>query len=486
MSRGGKLTSDLLRNGDTAGAFVVPDVRNLSGLIGVAEIPVMVDNTGTFIDTLARYRLLEGETASRFETTDLSSSIATGRQFSRETRAARARLDQGAAQTGQAFSQLLPTVSVRANQGYEVSKPSVVVDPQTGELLSYSRHVRTDTSVTATQPLFDLPTFLEWRRSKVRQQSREEDVRGSDGDAYIATVETYLSLVSSRLQADVTRDFEIQLEELLHYIEKRADAGASSISDMSRVRARREATLSTRLEQESAHHAAGTDFVRLTNLVPQRVRLPQLEDIGAAALPQTFEQAVALAMESNPELAGLAAELHAERIGRAAANGRFLPRLDAEVTDTYSDNAGGSSDTQRDQRYMLVLNWNLFSGGRDLYYRSERAARYQEIQYRLDDQRRQLVQALAANYAALETVRVRLDSGYDELESIATAARAMSKRMLSGNQSLLDLLDVYDRYYQVRSRLIDLHVFEMNTVAQLMRLTVGAPGTPGTSAEDGH
>jgi adhesin transport system outer membrane protein len=61
------------------------------------------------------------------------------------------------------------------------------------------------------------------------------------------------------------------------------------------------------------------------------------------------------------------------------------------------------------------------------------------------------------------------------LESISIAAEAMSKRMLSGNQSLLDLLDVYDRYFQVRSRLISLHVLEMNTVAQLIRLTYGTP-----------
>jgi hypothetical protein len=47
--------------------------------------------------------------------------------------------------------------------------------------------------------------------------------------------------------------------------------------------------------------------------------------------------------------------------------------------------------------------------------------------------------------------------------------------MLSGNQSLLDLLDVYDRYYQVRSRLVSLHILEMSTVAQLIRLTRGAP-----------
>ncbi len=136
-------------------------------------------------------------------------------------------------------------------------------------------------ALTVRQPLFDLPSFLDWRRRKVIEQARGENYRVSDGDAYISAVNAYLSLVSSRLQADMTRDFETQLAELLSYIEKRASAGAASISDMARVRARSQATLSSRLEQESAHAAAGIEFVRLTNLVPRKVRLPVLEDVGA-------------------------------------------------------------------------------------------------------------------------------------------------------------------------------------------------------------
>jgi len=49
--------------------------------------------------------------------------------------------------------------------------------------------------------------------------------------------------------------------------------------------------------------------------------------------------------------------------------------------------------------------------------------------------------------------------------------------MLSGNQSLLDLLDVYDRFYQARARLVNLHILEMSTVTQLVRLTYGTPGS---------
>lgn len=467
------------------GGFFVPEKQNLEGLIGQSEISVSVDTDGQFVDSMAGYRVFEDESARKLDQADLQGSIHAGRRYSRNSHAAMLRTVQSKTQSDQARALLLPNVYVRASRGYETSKPSVVVDEQTGELLPHDRHIRTDITFTAIQPLFDLPTFLDWRRRKVREQAREESYRVSDGDAYVSMVETYLTLVASRLQADVRRGFEAQLAELLEYIEKRAGAGAASISDMSRVRARSQASRSLRMQQESAHLAAGTEFVRLTNLVPRKVRLPTLADVGAEALPESFEEAVDIAMEFNPEIAALRAELTAEKIDRKGAKSVFLPRFDAEYTDTYSNHAGGSAESQRDRRIMLVMNWNMFRGGKDYSTYKERTARYKELRYRLDDQRRRTVQALSADYATLDTTVARIEAGYEELESIAAAAKAMSKRMLTGNQSLLDLLTVYDRYYQVRSRLIDLHVLEMNTVARLIRLSRGAPSqAPELTADE--
>ena len=452
------------------------EMPTLANLIGMSDISVMADVDGQFVKNMAENQILKNEFAALVGETNLLDSIRAGRGFNRDSLAALARTEQAKAQTGQAFALLLPSVSVHANSGSETSSPSVALD-DTGNPKSTDTHSRTDLSLTIRQPLFDLPSFMDWRRRKVVEQARGENYRVSDGDAYISAVNAYLSLVSSRLQTDMTREFENQLNELLIYVEKRAKAGAASNSDMARVRARSQATLSSRLEQESAHAAAGIEFIRLTNLVPHKVRLPDLEDVGAAALPKTFDMAVTKAMNANPEIAALTAELQAATIDQSSAKGRFLPRLDAEYTDTFSLHAGGSTSSsgQRDKRLMMVLNWSLFSGGSDYKTYVERSERYKELLYRLDDQRRRVVQTLSANYATLATTRERIAFGYQELKSISSAAEAMSKRMLSGNQSLLDLLDVYDRSYQVRSRLVSLHILEMSTVTQLVRLTRGTP-----------
>ena len=468
----------------------VPEQQNLVALIGRSEITVLENVGWQFVKSMDDARVIGDEFASQPGDTDLSRSISAGRSFSRESLAAAARTEQAKARTGQALGVLLPSVTVRANYGTETSAPSVEMyeDPNRGAIPK-DTHDRTDVAWTVSQPLFDLPGYLDWRRRQVIEQASHESYRVSDGDAYLATTNAYLTLVSTRLHTDLTRDFEKQLADLLSYIEKRARGGAASVSDMARVRARSQETLSFRLEQEAAHEAAGIDFVRLTNLVPSRVRLPEFADIGADNLPDTFSAAIATAMQHNPEVAGLAAEIRAAEIDKKAAKSQFLPRLDAEYTDTYSRQAGGALDdsgnpeSQRDKRGMLVFSWSPLNGGRDYQYYLERTSRYKELQYRLDDERRRVVQALSANYSTLAITVERIKSGYKELQSISMAVEAMSKRMLSGNQSLLDLLDVYDRFYQARSRLVDLHILEMYTMAQLVRLTTGTPWAVPADAE---
>lgn len=477
----------VIEAGGTA-QITIPQEHSLSGLAGKLEIPVLADSDGTFAKSLAGSDPSGYEPAGEIGETNLYESIQAGRSFSRERLIADARAEQAKAQTGQALALLLPSVSVRANRGWETSSPSVALDA-TGSPIDSETHIRTDASLIVRQPLLDLPGLIDWKRRKTIELSRSESYRASDGDAYLASVNAYLSLVSSRLQADMSRDFEAQLRELLTYIEKRANAGAASVSDMSRVRARSQAARSSRLEQESAHAAAGIEFVRLTNMVPRVVRIPEPAHVGADHLPASLDMAVTHAMMNNPEVAALTAELQAAKIDKSAAKSRFLPRVDLEYTDNYSLHAGGDTnpDGQRDKRIMMVLNWNLFSGGGDYRYHAERTARVTELRYRLDDQRRRIAQTLSANYALLTTTRERIVAGYNELQAISTAADAMSKRMLSGNQSLLDLLDVYDRYFQARIRLVNLHTLEMGTVAQIARITRGVPAAdvPVEKAETG-
>ena len=441
--------------------------------------------SGTMIE-IPRAALMAAEMAEfaeffSFGTNDLTQTTLG---FSRDVLVANSRLNQAEAQTGQARAFMLPSLLINIKAGQETSTPGAQIDTSTGKEVARSVHDRQDTSITLRQPIVDVASLYDWKRRKVIEESRQEGIRTSRGDTYVSTVNAYLALISTRIQANMAIDYENQLNELFQYIDKRAKAGAASNADKERVRARMLSAKSSRVEQEAAQAAAGIELVRLINLAPNSLRIPELEDVGLSIVPKTLDEAMPRSIDANPDIASLRAELDAANLDKNAAKARFLPTLNLEYSDTDSVHAGGQAGSQHDQRLMVVMNWSVLNGGSDWKLKDEKEARYMELSYRLDDQQRKVIQSLSAQYATLEATRERLAGGYKELDSIASAAKSMSARMVSGNQSLLDMLDVYDRYYQARTRLVTLHIQEMTAISQIARLVQGAPNAQVASLEN--
>ena len=444
---------------------------HLSRLFGVSTIPVAVGNEihNEYLSTDYAEQTHAGQMpAATVETIDIRGSTDAALEFSRDVHVADERVNQAEAQSKQARALLLPNLSVRYGKGREISSPSSAIDVRTGGRMDESTHTRTDRSITLRQPLLDLSSIYDWKRRQAIITSREESRRGSQGDAWLSTVNAYLGLTTSRLSADLSLGYENQLNELFTYIDKRATAGASSSADRERVRARSLSARSARTQQEAAHAAASIEFLRLTNVAPQNIRLPEREDMGN--IPATAGDAIKIAMSNSPDIASLRQELRASEIDQNVARSRYAPRLDLELSRLTTDNAGGRVGEQDDKRFMLVMNWNLINGGGDYYLTKEKLSRIEEVRYRVDDLQRRISQAMISQYAILESSREQLVAGYRELNAITSAAAAMSEKMLAGNQSLLDLLDVYDRQYQARTRLVTLHAQEIDALSQISRL----------------
>ncbi len=455
-------------------SFSLPQERSLFGLTGVYEIPVLTDARGDFANGLAKMEH-NLDPVVQVNALDISESLSMAMGFSRDVLVAQFRKEQAEAQTGQARGFLLPSLTVQIKSGRETSSPGVQIDPATGQQEATNRHDRADRTLTLRQPLLDMPSFYDWRRRKIIEQARMESKRSSEGDTYIATINAYLGLSSTKMMADMAADYETKIQELYTYVEKRAKAGAANNSDKDRVKARALSANSAKLEQEAAHAAAGVEFVRVVNASPTVLKIPTLEEVGSGLVPVSLDQAMEQALAVNPEIAALSAEVSAANLDKTAALTRYLPKLDLEYTESDVANAGGNTFTQRDRRLMLVMNLSVFNGGTDYKFNEEKAARQNELVYKLDDQRRRVLQTLSAQYATLEATKRRINQGYSELDSITAAAKSMSKRMLSGNQSLLDMLDVYERNYQARVRLVNLHVQELSAVAQIARMVQGTP-----------
>src|SRR5450830_1096051 len=366
----------------TDSVYEVKDL-SLAKLFGVSLIPVAVTSQ-IHNEYLENSENATGAPpAGLVNAIDLPGATSAAVVFSRDVHVADERLGQADAQSSQARALLLPNLSVRYSRGREISSPSSVIDPLTGAAAEESAHIRTDKSITLRQPILDLPSTYDWQRRKEVINSRQESLRGSQADAWLSTVTAYLGLTTSRLIADLSLGYEKQLNQLFDYVDKRANAGASSGSDRQRVLARTLQARAARSQQESAHAAASVEFLRLTNIAPEQIRLPDRADMGV--IPNTVGEAIKIAMENSPDIGSLRAELKAAELDQNVARAKFGPRFDIELSKLTTNNAGGPAGLQEDTRAMVVMNWNLLNGSGDYYLTNEKKARLDEVKYRLDD-----------------------------------------------------------------------------------------------------
>lgn len=186
----------------SGGRFSVPSEKSLIGLVGTYEIPVEADVKGDFATGIANVQSEGSVNVEPISSINLSDAVKASLGFSRDVLIASSRIDQAKAQTGQAKAFLLPSLLLNIKTGREISEPGSQIDPVTGREVSRSNHDRSDANLTLKQPLLDLPSLYDWKRRKVVEQSRSEGMRSSQGDAYLATVNAYLNLASSRLQAN--------------------------------------------------------------------------------------------------------------------------------------------------------------------------------------------------------------------------------------------------------------------------------------------
>lgn len=470
-------------DGDSSGADVPNAPSNMEESILLSRSPENIDVENSRLDAVgggAKLDITLPDTVSNFadavalDSINLSQALLGAYGFSRDIKMAEARKEQAVSQSNQARGLLLPTLTLRNARGREISSPGSVTDPVTGNAVVRNDHLRKDETLTLRQPLIDGPSLLDWQRRSLIVDSRQGSVVSTQGDTYVSTIQAYLNVATTRLLAELYREYEQQLGFLFDYVSKRAEAGASSQADMERVRARNLAAKSARIEQEAAHAAAVLEFVRMTNLVPRSIILPRREE-ASREMPKNFDSGIDLALETNPDIRMLKAELEAVDKEISAAKARYLPRVDLELSDSKVTNAGGPVGLQHDQRAMMVVTWSVLNGSVDYYNLTEKQQKRTESFWKLEDQQRRLRQTLSAQYATLDATKSRIVEGYKEWNSTYRAARSMSQRMLSGNQSLLDLLDALDRVQQARARLVNLHNIEIVSVAQISRLIGNFP-----------
>ena len=361
----------------------------------------------------------------------------------------------------------LPNVDLSLGYGSEQYSDDVTrragADPSDSDWIS-----RGDATLRLTQQVYDGgETGSQVSIRKALLDSGNYQLQATAQTISLDAVTAHLNVFWQReLVALAEKNLKIH-RDMYQSIAEREQAGAGSIADVTQVQARLARAESTLYLSQAELSQANANYTRVIGTPPGELAYAG----GPETLPQTLEEALQGTEQGNPELLALGGKIVEADSRLSLARSKYKPKIDLELNSGYNDGVEGNPSWRKSNTAMLVLHWNLFSGGQDkagtnaalsrkYQSRSIRAAKLAEL--------KEATSTVWENYLALQRQKAAFRDAVDYSRKTFDAYLiqfSVSKR------SLLDVLIVQNDYFQSAVQLFTVNKNE--TIAAYRILALG-------------
>lgn len=349
----------------------------------------------------------------------------------------------------QTQSTLLPQVRLEARYGPEKFDQSAAV--VTGTALPVpvagagTWRNGSQESVVVRQILFDGFASIHdiWRQSArvnaaaFRVKERTELIALDAAEAYIDVVR-YLRLVALSEQNVAAH------QKIFSNVSSRYSGGRAGEGDLEQARERVENARATLAEFRKSLDDARAKYRKVVGLEAFNLRFPG----PLGRMPGSRDEALAVAVRFNPTILAAQADATAAKHAFRVTDGAFVPNVSLEGRATHNDNTYPYLGiTHDDYSGKVVMSWDIFRGGQDVWRRSEMAERYTETTMRHARLQRDALESIDKAWSARTITATRVAALTRQLQADRKTIAAFDKEYELGQRSLIDLLNAQNQYF---------------------------------------
>lgn len=340
----------------------------------------------------------------------------------------------------QARAGLRPDVSVSSGLSY--SSGSVPTGAPGVFVNTTNRQASGDVSVN--QPLYNggrTARAVEAAQSDVL--AGRERLRAVEGDVLRNVVQSYTDVRRDQEQLRIRQENVVVLRRQLEESNARFEVGEITRTDVAQSEARlaqAEAALSQAQAQLSVSRAAYAATVGQvpTNLAPE----PDLPGV-----PATFEAAMDVAEDSNPDLLAAVYQEEAARARLAQARAAYLPTVGLSASYGAGTQLGrdwgfqGQFVDQDRFQAQGQISVPLFTGGLNGSRVRQSLEQVNAAQIAVEGQRREVLRAVSQSWATLVSARAAVTANEEAVRAQRIAAEGVRQEAQVGLRTTLDVLD---------------------------------------------
>ncbi|MDJ0685767.1 MAG: TolC family protein [Alphaproteobacteria bacterium] len=285
----------------------------------------------------------------------------------------------------------------------------------------------------------------DWGRTKSevdRQQARSEsaETRLVDRSESLAlnVIQQYLELLRALEAEQFALDEFDSIQRVYVAVQGQVDAFVASFTDLDQVQERL-----IRAERSAIQFRQAAVDARnnLLELVGQEIVNPTLGEEPSFDFPYGLEEAIATALDDNPGILTVQADIRAAEALRLGSDAEFFPTVTLEGSVSRDENNGLDDSDETAAELLIVARWNVFRGGIDTADAQEQRLRVQEQRERLANVRREVERLVRSAWDQRRFDLDRIDNVSRQIEVSRTVSVSYEAQFLIGEKTLLDVLD---------------------------------------------
>lgn len=318
-----------------------------------------------------------------------------------------------------------------------------------GSSVSAADYNRKGWQVTATQALFDLGAWYQFKGgSKLSSKARTNFAESQQG-LIARTIEAYFQVLRAYENLESSLAEEAAIKQQLDQTQQRFDVGLVAITDVHESQAAYDLAKVARLTNEGALSISYEALGILTGNSHYQIAKVSEELPIIAPTPSDRDSWVNMAKEGNLQLMAARDATQASEYAYRSAKAEHYPTLSAGISKSDYDleDVTGLEGTQESETVGITLNIPIFTGGAISANRRKAAADYDVAKESLNGLERTIVQQTRAQHIALMTNIQQVAARKQSIVSAQSALEATEAGYNVGTRNIVDVLNVQRNLY---------------------------------------
>lgn len=288
-----------------------------------------------------------------------------------------------------------------------------------------------------------------------RVEAGQADLRGTESAIFSQTVAAYMDVIRGEALVGLNAN---QVDVLLVNVQATSDRfeiGDLTRTDVAQSQARLALAQGDLQTSRANLVSAREEYIRLTGMAPDDLQPPP----PLPGLPASVEDAVAVALEDNPDLIAAKERAEASRFDIDVAGSGRLPRVSIFTGGDYSNTLGSISNPAIAERSSGVqagvqLSVPLFQGGRPAALERQAQARSAAALETVIAAERDTIAQVRSAWSSWQAATAIIASNQSAVDAATLSLEGVRAENTVGNRTILDILNAEQELVQARAQLI--------------------------------